>query len=143
MGTLRLPIVRGESTTALVLLTPWLRMAIIDIGLRAALEEVVMFRVENADFIADKLAAELLPDQEFREVMKNAQEAIERRMRADGSVAGGRIEFDVDWVLLRGTGHWYISCADNGDAMNRSELERYTTTLAVQGAGRNQHLRGN
>lgn len=50
---------------------------------------------------------------------------------------------DVDWILLRGTGRWYISCADNGDAMSRSELERYTTTLAVQGAGRNQHLRGN
>ena len=51
-----------------------------------------MFRVENADFIADKLSAELLPNQEFREVVKNALEAVERRMRADGSKTGGRIE---------------------------------------------------
>jgi hypothetical protein len=28
-----------------------------------------MFRVQNADFIADKLATELLPNQEFREVL--------------------------------------------------------------------------
>lgn len=102
-----------------------------------------MFHVENADFIADKLAAELLPNQEFREVLRNAIEAVERRMRADDSSGGGRIEFDVDWPVFLGTGRWYICCADNGDGMSRSELERYTTTLAVQGAGRNQSIRGN
>jgi hypothetical protein len=102
-----------------------------------------MFHVENADFIADKLAAELLPNQEFREVLKNALEAVERRMRADGSTDSGRIVFDVDWPLFEKTGRWYISCTDNGDGMSRSELERYTTTLAVQGAGRNQSIRGN
>ena len=103
---------------------------------------VFMFKVQNADFIADKLAAELLPDQEFREVEKNAEEAIERRLKADGT-GKGRIEFDVDWTLHEQTGRWYISCADNGDGMTRAELDRYTTTLAVQGAGRNQSLRGN
>jgi hypothetical protein len=103
-----------------------------------------MFRVENADFIADKLASELLPNQEFREVLKNALEAVERRLATEGSLGkSGRIEFDVDWNLHAKTGQWYISCADNGDGMTRSELERYTTTLAVQGAGRNQSLRGN
>lgn len=102
-----------------------------------------MFHVENADFIADKLASELLPNQEHREVLKNAQEAVERRMNADGSRQGGRIEFDLDWSLHSRTGRWYISCADNGDGMSRSELEKYTTTLAVQGAGRNQSIRGN
>lgn len=102
-----------------------------------------MFKVENADFIADKLAAELLPNQEFREVLKNALEAVQRRMAADGTTKGGRIEFDVDWTFLGPTGNWYVACADNGDGMTRSELERYTTTLAVEGAGRNQSLRGN
>lgn len=116
---------------------------VIDTGLRAALEEVAMFRVQNADFIADKLASELLPNQEFREVLKNALEAVERRMRADGVEDGGRIEFDVDWSLHRKTGRWYTSCADNGDGMSRSELELYTTTLAVQGAGRSQSIYGN
>ena len=102
-----------------------------------------MFRVENADFIADKLAAELLPNQEFREVLKNALEAVERRLSAEGAREGGRIEFDVDWDLLAKTGRWFVACADNGDGMTRSELERYTTTLAVQGAGRRQSLRAN
>lgn len=104
-----------------------------------------MFNVDNADFIAEKLSKELLQHQEFREVLKNSLEAIERRMRADGSKGGGRVEFDVDWVMHENTAgrQWFISCADNGDGMTRSELERYTTTLAVQGAGRNQSLRGN
>lgn len=102
-----------------------------------------MFHVENADFIADKLASELLPNQEFREVLKNALEAIERRLQADGSKGKGRIEFDVDWSIHAKTGRWKICCADSGDGMTRSEVERYTTTLAVQGAGRGQSLRGN
>lgn len=102
-----------------------------------------MFKVENADFVAEKLAAELLPNQEFREVLKNSLEAVERRMFAQGLKNGGRIEFDVDWDMFANTRRWLISCADNGDGMTRSELERYTTTLAVQGAGRSQSLRGN
>jgi hypothetical protein len=102
-----------------------------------------MFKVENADFIAEKLAAELLPNQEFREVLKNALEAVQRRMTANKLKVGGRIEFDVDWNMHAETGNWYIACADNGDGMTQGELERYTTTLAVQGAGRNQSIRGN
>src|SRR5579875_3237194 len=101
-----------------------------------------MFSVENADFIADKLASELLPNQELREVAKNAEEAVARRIAVDG-VRDGRIEFDVPWPLLEETGQWFIACADNGDGMARVELDRYMTTLAVQGAGRNQSLRGN
>jgi Histidine kinase-, DNA gyrase B-, and HSP90-like ATPase len=102
-----------------------------------------MFKVQNVDFIADKLAAELLPDQEFREVVKNALEAVERRSLTEESPTGGRIVCDVDWTMLGETGHWYISCADNGDGMTRSELDKYTTTLAVIGADQNQSIRGN
>src|SRR3712207_3775417 len=102
-----------------------------------------MFRVENADFIADKLASELLPDQEQREAFKNAAEAVSRRLEAVGAESGGRIAFDVDWPLLEQTGQWLNSCADNGDGMARSELERYTTTLAVRGANQNQSITGN
>lgn len=105
-----------------------------------------MFRVENADFIADKLASELLPDQEYREAVKNAEEAILRRFRTDGVTTGGRIEVDVDWALHENTVEavaWYTSVADNGDGMSRSDLTRYMTTLAVEGANRNQSLTGN
>lgn len=101
-----------------------------------------MFKVDNADFIADKLASELLPNQEFREVCKNAEEAILRRISTE-SQEEGRIVFDVDWPLLSGTGKWFLACSDNGDGMTRNELERYMTTLAVQGANRNQSLSGN
>lgn len=106
-----------------------------------------MFQVENADFIADKLAAELLPDQEFREAFKNAEEAVDRRRRSEIDQAQipkpGRIEFDIDWSLLTSDGRWFVSCADNGDGMTRRELERYVTTLAVTGANQNQSLTGN
>lgn len=102
-----------------------------------------MFRVENADFIADKLASELLPDQEQREVYKNAEEAVSRRLAAESSPDGGRIEFDVDWPLHERTGEWLVCCADDGDGMSRSELERYMTTLAVSGANQNQSIVGN
>lgn len=102
-----------------------------------------MFRVENADFIADKLASELLPDQEQREVYKNAEEAVRRRVAAEAPTGGGRIEFDVDWPLHERTGEWLVCCADDGDGMSRSELERYMTTLAVTGANQNQSIVGN
>lgn len=104
-----------------------------------------MFKVGNADFIADKLAAELLPDQEYREVYINGIEAIGRRQQADGS-SDGRIELDVDWSMLHGEDgalNWFISCADDGDGMTRHEIERYTTTLAVEGAGKSQSLTKN
>lgn len=94
------------------------------------------FKVENADFIADKLAAELLPHQEVREVYKNAEEAVARRLAQDATTPDGRIELEVDWSMLEQTGGWYFSCADNGDAMNHVQLDRYTTTLAVRGAGK-------
>ncbi|HVV89507.1 MAG TPA: ATP-binding protein [Solirubrobacterales bacterium] len=102
-----------------------------------------MFRVENADFIADKLASELLPDQEQREVFKNAEEAVSRRIQAEGAESAGRVEFDVDWPMYERTGRWFVCCADDGDGMSRSELDRYMTTLAVQGANQNQSIVGN
>lgn len=107
-----------------------------------------MFKVENADFIAEKLAAELLPNQEYREGYKNAEEAVERRIRADRAAgrepAPGRIDADVDWELHeQDPDSWYLAIADNGDGMSHSELERYMTTLAVTGANQNQSITGN
>ena len=101
-----------------------------------------MFRVDNADFIADKLASELLPDQEFREACKNSEEAI-CRLIDSGAATSGRIEFDVDWPLYELDGSWFICCADDGDGMDRAELQRYTVTLAVRGANDNQSITGN
>lgn len=107
-----------------------------------------MFQVENADFIADKLAAELLPNQEYREACKNAEEAIQRRRRAERTAgsepAEGLIEFDVDWALHEQQEDlWHLAVADNGDGMTKAELEKYMTTLAVTGANQNQSITGN
>jgi Histidine kinase-, DNA gyrase B-, and HSP90-like ATPase len=107
-----------------------------------------MFKVENADFIAEKLAAELLPNQEYREGYKNAEEAVERRVRAERAAGlepvPGTIEFDVDWALhAQDNALWYLSVADDGDGMTRAELEKYVTTLAVTGANQNQSITGN
>ncbi len=107
-----------------------------------------MFKVDNADFIADKLAAELLPNQEYREACKNAEEAIQRRRRAERAagieLSEGLIEFDVDWALHQQQDDlWHLAVADNGDGMTKGELERYMTTLAVTGANRNQSITGN
>jgi hypothetical protein len=107
-----------------------------------------MFKVENADFIAEKLAAELLPNQEYREGYKNAEEAVERRIKVERAAglepAPGAIEFDVDWALhAQDNALWYLSVADNGDGMTRAELEKYMTTLAVTGANQNQSITGN
>jgi len=35
-------------------------------------------------------------------VLKNALEAVERRMSAESRTIGARIEFDVDWDLFPG-----------------------------------------
>jgi hypothetical protein len=107
-----------------------------------------MFKVENADFIAEKLAAELLPNQEYREGYKNGEEAVDRRIKAERRAgmepAPGVIEFDVDWALhAQNNSLWYLSVADNGDGMTRGEIEKYTTTLAVTGANQNQSITGN
>jgi len=99
-----------------------------------------VFKVEQADYIANRLAAELAPLQEFREVAKNAIEAIERR-RIGSPDQTGRIEFDVDWNWI--DAGWYVSCADDGDGMTRAEIEKYSTTLAVIGANNNQSMTGN
>src|SRR5947209_2275884 len=100
---------------------------------RTRRRQPTMFKVENADFIADKLAAELLPDQEYREAVKNSEEAVTRRIASDHingiEPSEGLIEVDVDWPLHEESGQWHASVADNGDGMTRGELERYMTTL--------------
>jgi len=98
------------------------------------------FKTENSDFVADKMEQELAANQEYREVLKNALEAIDRR-RKGAADSSGRVEFDVDWSLAENV--FVLKCSDDGDGMSRDQLEHYTTTLAVQGAGENQGKRGN
>lgn len=98
------------------------------------------FKTENSDFVADKMEQELAAFQEYREVLKNALEAIDRRRNGTGD-SSGRVEFDVDWSLAEDV--FALKCSDDGDGMSRDQLQYYTTTLAVQGAGESQGKRSN
>jgi hypothetical protein len=110
------------------------------------------FDFENADFVADKLEAELLPKQEIRESVHNELEAITRRA-AEKLAAGEPYEpwlrVGVDWTYIDAevaSGKepvWRLSVLGNGDGMTRAEVERYAKTLAVSGANNNQGKGGN
>lgn len=110
------------------------------------------FNFENADFVADKLEAELLPNQEIREAVHNELEAVTRRaaeqLAADEPYRPW-IRVGVDWTNVdyqATTGSepvWRLSVLGNGDGMTREELQRYAKTLAVSGANNNQSKGGN
>jgi len=110
------------------------------------------FDFEDADFVADKLEAELLPNQEIREAVHNELEAVTRR--AAEKIAAGEdyapwIRVGVDWThidaeIAEGNEPvWRLSVIGNGDGMTRTEVEKYAKTLAVRGANRNQGKGGN
>lgn len=110
------------------------------------------FDFENADFVADKLEAELLPHQEIREAFHNELEAVIRRAAeklADDEPYKPWIRIGVDWRSIDaqvGAGIdpvWRLSVLGNGDGMTRDELQRYAKTLAVTGANNNQRKGGN
>lgn len=110
------------------------------------------FDFENADFVADKLEAELLPNQEIREAFHNELEAVIRRA-AEKIAAGGAYEpwirIGVDWTVVDSESKqglaptFRLSVMGNGDGMTRAQVERYAKTLAVRGANNNQGKGGN
>jgi len=110
------------------------------------------FNFQNADFVADKLEAELPPNQEIREAFHNELEAVTRRA-AEKLAAGEQykpwIRVGVDWTHIDAEASsgddptWRLSVLGNGDGMTREELERYAKTLAVVGANNNQGKGGN
>lgn len=110
------------------------------------------FDFENADFVAEKLEAELLPHQEIREAFHNELEAVTRRAAeklAAGEQYGPWIRIGVDWTRVDygasagAEPTWRLSVLGNGDGMTREELQRYAKTLAVSGANNNQSKGGN
>lgn len=110
------------------------------------------FDFENADFVADKLEAELLPHQEIREAFHNELEAVVRRAAEKLAIDEPYqpwIRVGIDWTHIDaeiGSGDepvWRLSVLGNGDGMTREELQRYAKTLAVSGANNNQSKGGN
>lgn len=109
------------------------------------------FDFENADFVADKLEAELLPNQEIREAFHNELEAVTRRAAEklrENAAYKPWIRVGVDWTRVEveareGEPVWRLSVLGNGDGMTANELQRYAKTLAVSGANNNQGKGGN
>lgn len=109
--------------------------------------------LRHAAFLLERLAADSAPLQEYRELTKNALEAIERAQEDEKKTGaapppgGHRVEWDVEWVALgaqvdAGQKPTYkLSIWDTGDGMTGEEMVEYINHLAsssgVQALDRN------
>ncbi len=88
--------------------------------------------IEDSAFLLERLAADCAPLQEFRELTRNALEAIDR-VGGDGGV----VAWDADWVALgsqieQGQPLVYkLSVYDTGDGMSGQEMLRYINHLSA------------
>jgi hypothetical protein len=109
--------------------------------------------LRHAAFLLERLAADCAPLQEYRELTKNALEAIERAQEdeqatgASPPAGGHRVTWDVEWATLgaqidAGQKPVYkLSICDTGDGMTGEEMVEYINHLAsssgVQALDRN------
>jgi hypothetical protein len=104
--------------------------------------------LRQAAFLLERLAADCAPLQGYRELTKNALEAVERSVLA-GSIpkAGHQIYWDVDWRALSGQVEagekpvYKLSLWDTGDGMTGEEMVEYinhlSSSVGVQALDRN------
>jgi hypothetical protein len=109
--------------------------------------------LRHAAFLLERLAADSAPLQEYRELTKNALEAIERSQRVENEAGlqapskGHQVVWDVEWGALgaqvdAGQKPVYkLSIWDTGDGMTGEEMVEYINHLAsssgVQALDRN------
>jgi hypothetical protein len=109
--------------------------------------------LRHAAFLLERLAADCAPLQEYRELTKNALEAVERSQDNEAKAGlepppgGHKVEWDVEWVALGaqvevGQNPVYkLSIWDTGDGMTGLEMVEYINHLAsssgVQALDRN------
>jgi hypothetical protein len=109
--------------------------------------------LRHAGFLLERLAADSAPLQEYRELTKNALEAVERAQdeeRKNGATAphgDHQVVWDVEWVALSAqvdVGQkpiYKLSIWDTGDGMTGEEMVEYINHLAsssgVQALDRN------
>jgi hypothetical protein len=107
--------------------------------------------LRHAAFLLERLAADCAPLQEYRELTKNALEAVERAQKDEHGVeppsGGHKVVWDVEWMALRGqveSGQqpvYKLSIWDTGDGMTGPEMVEYINHLAsssgVQALDRN------
>lgn len=109
--------------------------------------------LRHAAFLLERLAADSAPLQEYRELTKNALEAIERAQRderakgASSPLGGHQVVWDVEWGALGAQVEagqkpiYKLSIWDTGDGMTGEEMVEYINHLAsssgVQALDRN------
>jgi hypothetical protein len=94
--------------------------------------------LKEAAFLLERLAADCAPLQEYRELTKNALEAIERVQESGESDPDGGhlIVWDVEWKALQGqitAGEkpiYKLSIWDTGDGMTGEEMLKYINHLS-------------
>lgn len=105
--------------------------------------------LRQAAFLLERLAADTAPLQEYRELTRNALEAIARAADIDDAPPedGYQVVWDVEWRAFRaqlegGQGPAYkLSIWDNGDGMTGDEMVEYinhlSSSVGVQALDRN------
>ena len=105
--------------------------------------------LRQAAFLLERLAADTAPLQEYRELTKNALEAVARSIESGAKPPkdGHQIVWDVEWRALKGqveTGQkpvYKLSLWDTGDGMTGDEMVEYinhlSSSVGVQALDRN------
>jgi Histidine kinase-, DNA gyrase B-, and HSP90-like ATPase len=96
--------------------------------------------VANPTFLLERLGSECTDLQGLRELTVNGLDAVNAH---GGSVAGGRVVWDLDWLRFDASGGRVrkLSVTDTGTGMTAEQLHRYINQLAS--SGREQSARGN
>jgi hypothetical protein len=109
--------------------------------------------LRHAAFLLERLAADCAPLQEYRELTKNALEAVERAQKEEAEhgveppSTGHQVIWDVEWRVFKAqldagqTPAYKLSILDTGDGMTGEEMVEYINHLAssvgVQALDRN------
>lgn len=96
----------------------------------AAPQQTTPVSVANPAFLLERLAADCAPLQEYRELTRNAVDAIVRRCRTENRPTDGLVLWDVDWALATDRGVYKLCCIDTGIGMSGAEIEKYINHLS-------------
>jgi hypothetical protein len=88
----------------------------------------IPLKVDNANFLLERLAADCAPNQYIRELTQNSIESILKTVEREG-----RVVWDVDWDYLEATGKYKAAISDTGCGMSLPDLRRYTNHLSSSG----------
>ncbi len=98
--------------------------------INAAKGQTAPISVANPAFLLERLAADCAPMQEYREITRNAIDAISRRCANENRAVQGHVLWDVDWPVARESRVFKLCCIDDGTGMSANDIERYINRLS-------------